>query len=127
VEADDAFDEQEFYDHVKRAMAHWQGSDRTIISRKNHAVTAKELLRWMDKSGIDSESTNKLSPGEKAAVGAATADKEADTKGRLRIVDDKPREDFQGRPAADQPKSFEEAAEKANEQFMTAVTGGKDE
>lgn len=121
--ADDAFDEQEFYDHVKRAMTHWQGSDSTIISRKNHTVTAKELLRWMDKSGVASESTAKLSPGEKAAVGAATQDSEKEMKGRMKIVDDRPREDFQGRPSGEQPKSFEDAAEQAHEQFMGAVTG----
>lgn len=118
----DEFDLQEFYDHAKRAET-FLGGD---IKYRHHKNALRDFLHWMDRSGVSTDNKG-ASPGVKAAQAAAAGDNSKEMENRLKIVDDRPREDFQGRPVTDQPKSFEDAAEKAHEQFMTAVTGEKNE
>lgn len=111
------FNEQDFYDHAKRAEA-WFAKD---VSRRHHRSALKDFLHWMDRSGAaKAEGTT---PGAKAAQQAAIPDAQAkELQGRMKIVDNKPvPEKNEPVPVEDQDKSFSSASEKAHEIFMSAV------
>lgn len=116
--ADDELNLQDFYDHAKRAEQYF--ADR--IEFRHHRNSLKDFLHWMDRSGVPKDDKG-MSPGAKAANKAAAGDNEKEFEGRMKIVDDRPREDFVARPVGEQPTSFQDAADAAHEQFVTAVTG----
>jgi hypothetical protein len=120
--ADDDFDEQDFYDQVKRAEEYFAND----VSRRHHRSAAKDLLHWMDRSGASQKEG--ISPGAKAAHAAANQDaQQKELSNRIKVVDDSKKPDRGDPvPVGEQPKDFESASEKAHEVFMNAV-GGKNE
>lgn len=118
---DDDFNEQDFYDHAKKAEVYF-GKD---VSRRHHKAALKDFLHWMDRSGAAKAET--LSPGAKAAAVAAVPDAEnKELAGRIKLVDDsKKAERGDDVPVEDQPKGFDEAASKAHDIYMSAL--GKSE
>lgn len=118
--AEDDFNEQDFYDHAKRAEEFFAKD----VSRRHHRSALKDFLHWMDRSGAaKAEGTT---PGAKAAQQAAIPDAQnKELQGRLKLVDNKPPpERSDPVPVEDQGKSFSDASEKAHEIFMSAVNKG---
>jgi hypothetical protein len=115
--ADDEFNEQDFYDHAKKAETFFAND----VSRRHHRAALKDFLHWMDRSGASRQEG--VSPGAKAASKAAVPDAQTrELDGRIKLVDDKPAaQQDEAIPVEDQPKGFEEAAGKAHDIFMTAV------
>lgn len=111
------FNEQDFYDHAKRAEEHF-GKD---ISRRHHKSALKDLLHWMDRSGA--AKAEDVSPGAKAAAIAAIPDAEnKELSGRMKLVDDSKKPELSDpTPVVDQPKGFDEAASKAHDIYMSAL------
>lgn len=118
----DEFNEQDFYDHAKRAEEHF-GKD---ISRRHHKSALKDLLHWMDRSGA--AKAEDMSPGAKEAAKAAIPDAQnKELSGRIKLVDDSKKPDRgDDTPVEDQPKGFDEAASKAHDIYMSAL-GKSDE
>jgi Tfp pilus assembly protein PilE len=115
------FDETEFYEHAKRAEAHFAND----VSRRHHRAALKDFMHWMDRSGASQREG--VSPGAKAAHAAATQDAQAkELSGRIKIVDETKVEPREATPVSEQPRDFNSASEKAHEVFMNAV-GGKNE
>lgn len=119
---DDDFNEQDFYDHAKKAEVYF-GKD---VSRRHHKAALRDFLHWMDRSGASKQET--LSPGAKAAATAAIPDAEnKELSGRLKLVDDSKKDpQSDPTPVDDQPKGFDEAASKAHDIYMSAL-GKSDE
>lgn len=114
--AEDDFNEQDFYDHAKKAEAHFANH----VSRRHHRAALKDFLHWMDRSGASV--AEGVTPGEKAAKQAAIPDAQSkELENRIKLVDNKPQEKSDPTPVGDQPKGFSEASEKAHEIFMSAV------
>lgn len=114
----DEFNLQDFYDLAKEAESYFANR----IEYRHHRNSLKDFLHWMDRSGVPTD-TKDVSPGAKAAHKAAEGNNDKEMEGRMKIVDDRPREEFEARPVGDQPKSFEDAANEAHEQFVTTITG----
>lgn len=116
------FNEQDFYDHAKKAEVYF-GKD---VSRRHHKAALRDFLHWMDRSGASKQET--ASPGAKAAALAAVPDAEnKELSGRMKIVDEKGGNKVpdEATPVEDQPKGFDEAADKAHDVYMSAL--GKSE
>jgi hypothetical protein len=120
--ADDDFNEQDFYDHAKRAEEYFAND----VSRRHHRSAIKDLLHWMDRAGM--AKAEGQSPGAKAAAQAAIPDAEnKELQGRIKLVDDsKKPEGSDPVPVEDQPKGFDEAANKAHDIYMTALAKSDD-
>lgn len=114
---DNEFNEQDFYDHAKRAETFFAQD----VSRRHHRAALKDFLHWMDRSGASQQQG--VSPGAKAAHTAAIPDaNNKELANRIKIVDDKPAaQQSDPVPVEDQPKGFADAAEKAHDIFMSAV------
>lgn len=116
------FNEQDFYDHAKRAEKYFSAD----VSRRHHKAALRDFLHWMDRSGAAKSET--ISPGTKAATQAAIPDAEnKELTGRMKLVDDsrKP-ERSDPTPVEDQPKGFDEAANKAHDIYMSALGKSED-
>lgn len=119
---DEDFDEKDFYDHAKKAEVYF-GKD---VSRRHHKAALRDFLHWMDRSGAAKQ--EEASPGAKAAALAAVPDENnKELANRLKITDDKGgnRIADESTPVEDQPKGFNEAADKAHDVYMSAL--GKSE
>lgn len=117
----DDFNEQDFYDHAKRAEEYF-GQD---VSRRHHRAALKDFLHWMDRSGA--AKAEGISPGAKAAATAAIPDAQSkELAGRMKLVDDKGgiKQSDDPTPVEDQPKGFDEAADKAHDIYMSALGKG---
>jgi hypothetical protein len=115
------FNEQDFYDHAKRAEVYF-GQD---VSRRHHKAALKDFLHWMDRSGA--AKAEQISPGAKAAQQASIPDAQnKELAGRMKIVDESKTVQSDPVPVEDQPKGFDDAAAKAHDIYMSAL-GKSDE
>lgn len=116
------FNEQDFYDHAKRAEVYF-GKD---VSRRHHKAALRDFLHWMDRSGA--AKAEGLSPGAKEAAKAAIPDAQnKELAGRMKLVDDSRKaEQSDPTPVEDQPKGFDEAAQKAHDIYMSALAKSGD-
>lgn len=120
--ADSDFNEQDFYDHAKRAEEFFSAD----VSRRHHRSAIKDLLHWMDRAGM--AKAEGVSPGAKAAQTAAIPDAQSkELEGRMKLVDDSKKPDRGDPvPVEDQPKGFDEAASKAHDVYMSALAKSDD-